>query len=60
MHRATGFEEFPALIAEALSRAVRTPAVLSSVAGRFPLDRVADAYRALESDAGGRSLSFRM
>jgi NADPH2:quinone reductase len=56
MHWVAGLEEFPTLIAEALRRAVKTPAVISSVAGRFPLDRVADAYRALESDPGGKIL----
>jgi hypothetical protein len=36
--------------------AAKCPAVISDIAGRFPLDRVADAYRALESGPRGKVL----
>ena len=55
-HWVEGTQEFPRLIAEALARAARNPAVISEVAGRFPLDQVGDAYRALESDPSGKIL----
>jgi NADPH2:quinone reductase len=51
-----GLEEFPALISDALDLATTRPAVISDVAGRFSLDRVADAYRALESGPNGKIL----
>jgi NADPH2:quinone reductase len=35
---------------------VKRPAVISEIAGRFPLDCAADAYRALESGAHGKVL----
>jgi NADPH2:quinone reductase len=44
-----------ALISEALALATKRP-VVSGVAGRFPLDRVVDAYRALESHPRGKVL----
>jgi len=51
-----GFHEFAGLIADALALASKRPAVISEVAGRFPLDRVADAYRLLESASHGKVL----
>lgn len=36
--------------------AVQRPAVISDVAARFPLDRAADTYRALESNPLGKVL----
>ncbi len=56
MRWVSGFQEFPSLVADALSLAVKRPAVISEIAGRFPLDRAADAYRALESGAPGKVL----
>ena len=44
------------LLSAALTIASKRPAVISEVAGRFSLDRVADAYRMLESDAQGKVL----
>lgn len=55
-HWAEGFHEFPKLIASALELAVKCPAVCSEIAGEFPLDRVADAYRAMEAGAAGKVL----
>jgi NADPH:quinone reductase len=51
-----GFHEFASLISDGLALAARRPAVIGEVAGRFPLDRVADAYRLLESGAAGKVL----
>jgi len=51
-----GLHEFAGLISDALALAARRPAVISDVAGRFPLDRVADAYRLLESGCHGKVL----
>lgn len=51
-----GLDEFAGLIAQGLALAVKRPAVISDVAGRFPLDRAADAYRLLESGANGKVL----
>jgi NADPH:quinone reductase len=51
-----GTPEFAGLIADALDLAAVQPAVICDVAGRFPLSRAADAYRALESGAGGKVL----
>jgi NADPH:quinone reductase len=51
-----GFHEFAGLISDALALAARRPAVISDVAGRFPLDQAADAYRMLESGAHGKVL----
>jgi NADPH2:quinone reductase len=51
-----GFHEFGVLIAAGLEMAVKRPAVISDVAGRFDLDHTADAYRALESGAAGKVL----
>lgn len=56
MHWVEGFHEFPSLISKALALAVRHPAVISDIAGRFALDQAADAYRALESDPQGKVL----
>ncbi len=51
-----GIEEFAVLIAEGLALAAKRPAVIADVAGRFPLDCAADAYRLLESGASGKVL----
>ena len=51
-----GPHEFAGLIAAGLEIAVRRPAVVSGVAGRFPLERAAFAYRMLESDPAGKVL----
>ena len=51
-----GAGEFAGLIGSALALAVKRPAVISPVAGRFPLDRAADAYRTMESGAPGKVL----
>jgi NADPH:quinone reductase len=53
-----GLDEFGVLIAEGLALAAKRPAVISDVAGRFPLDRVIDAYRLLESGASGKVLVY--
>jgi NADPH2:quinone reductase len=51
-----GVHEIPSLVSDALALASERPAVISEVAGRFPLDRAADAYRALESGVRGKVL----
>lgn len=51
-----GLEGFAVLIAEGLALAAKRPAVISDIAGRFPLDCAADAYRLLESGASGKVL----
>ena len=51
-----GLDEFAALIRDGLAMAAKRPAVISDIAGRFPLDRAADAYRLLESGASGKVL----
>lgn len=51
-----GLNEFADLISDALALATKRPAVISDIAGRFSLDHVADAYRALESGAHGKVL----
>ena len=51
-----GLGEFGVLIGEGLALAAKRRAVLSDIAGRFPLDRAADAYRLLESGASGKVL----
>jgi NADPH:quinone reductase len=51
-----GFHEFAKMIADGLNLATKRRAVISDVAGRFPLDQVADAYRALESGPRGKIL----
>jgi NADPH2:quinone reductase len=56
MHWVKGLQEFAGLIAEALALAARRRAVISDVAGRYPLDQVVDAYRALESGVAGKVL----
>jgi NADPH2:quinone reductase len=56
MHWVAGLEEFASLISAALALAVKRRAVISEVAGRFSLDRVVDAYRALEAGATGKIL----
>ena len=51
-----GLDEFGVLIGEGLALAAKRRAVLSDIAGCFPLDRAADAYRLLESGASGKVL----
>ena len=48
--------EFAGLISAALALARTRPAVISDVAGRFPLKQVADAYRTLECGPAGKVL----
>jgi NADPH:quinone reductase len=57
MHWVEGIQEFSALISAALALAVKRRAVIADIAGRFPLDRVVDAYRALECGAVGKVLA---
>jgi hypothetical protein len=56
MHWVEGLPEFAGLIAAALALAAKRRAVISEVAGRYPLDQVLDAYRALESGVVGKVL----
>ena len=56
VHWVEGLQEFAVLISAALAVAVKRRAVVSDIAGRFPLDRVVDAYRALETGAPGKVL----
>jgi NADPH2:quinone reductase len=49
-----GLGDLASLVSDALAMAVKRPAVISEVAGRFPLDRVVDAYRALEASPNGK------
>ena len=51
-----GLDEFAGLISDALALAAGRPAVISDVAGRFPLDHAASAYRLLESGCHGKVL----
>ncbi|MGA8492130.1 MAG: zinc-binding dehydrogenase [Terriglobales bacterium] len=51
-----GTHEFAGLISQALALAVKRPAVVSEIAGRFSLDDVVEAYRALESGPRGKVL----
>jgi NADPH:quinone reductase len=51
-----GLHEFAGLISEGLGLAAKRRAVISDVAGRFPLDHVVEAYRALESGPSGKVL----
>jgi NADPH:quinone reductase len=51
-----GFHEFAGLISDALALATKRPVVISEIAGRFPLDRAADAYRLLDSGSSGKVL----
>ena len=56
MHWVKGLPEFAGLIAGGLTLAAKKRAVISEIAGRFQLDRVVDAYRALEAGAPGKVL----
>jgi NADPH:quinone reductase len=56
MHWVEGLQEFAGLISAGLTLAAKRRAVISEIAGRFPLDRVVDAYRALEAGAAGKVL----
>jgi NADPH2:quinone reductase len=51
-----GVQEFASLICDGLTLAGKTPAIVSDIAGRFALNQVVDAYRALESDSHGKVL----
>jgi NADPH:quinone reductase len=51
-----GPHEFAGLVSAGLDVALKRPSVIGEVAGRFPLDRVADAYRALEAAPKGKIL----
>lgn len=51
-----GLDEFAGLISAGLALAARRPAVISDIAGRFPLDCAVDAYRLLESGSSGKVL----
>ncbi len=51
-----GVQEFPSLISDGLALAIKRPAIISDIAGRFPLDQVVDAYRKLESSPHGKVL----
>jgi hypothetical protein len=53
---AEGIHQFPSLISDGLTLATKRPAIVSDIAGRFPLNRVMDAYRKLESDPRGKVL----
>jgi NADPH2:quinone reductase len=56
MHWVEGVQEFAGLISAALDLALKPRAVISEIAGRFPLDQVVEAYRALEAGAPGKVL----
>lgn len=51
-----GFHEFAGLISRGLALAAKHPAIIADSGGRFPLDQVVDAYRALESGTPGKVL----
>ena len=51
-----GIHEFADFISQALTLASKRPAVISEIDGRFSLDDVVEAYRALESDPRGKVL----
>ncbi len=51
-----GFREFPGLISHGLALAAKCRAVISDIAGRFPLNHAPDAYRLLESGPHGKVL----
>jgi NADPH2:quinone reductase len=53
-----GLHEFGSLISDALKLAMKRPSVISDIAGRFPLDQVVDAYRALGNNPRGKVLVF--
>ncbi len=52
----SGYDDVRGLIAAGLDLAATRPGVVSPVAGRFGLDEVAAAYRALEAGAPGKVL----
>jgi NADPH2:quinone reductase len=56
MHWLEGFHEIPVLISDGLTLATKRSAIVSDVAGRFPLNQVIDAYRELEADSYGKVL----
>src|SRR5665213_85494 len=58
MRYVQGMQEFGGLIAAGLEIAMRVPGAISEVAGRFSLERAADAYRALEGSPSGAVISI--
>jgi NADPH2:quinone reductase len=56
MHWVKGLPEFASLISSALALAQKRRAVISDIAGRFPLNRIVDAYQALDAGAPGKVL----
>jgi NADPH:quinone reductase len=51
-----GTQEFAGLISDALTLAAKHRAIISDIAGRFSLEQVSDAYRALDADPPGKIL----
>jgi NADPH2:quinone reductase len=51
-----GMHEFPALVSAGLNTALKRPGVITEVAGKFPLERAAEAYAMLESNPNGKVL----
>jgi NADPH2:quinone reductase len=56
MHWSEGVHEFPTLISDELTLAMKRRAIINDIAGRFALNQVVDAYRKLESDSHGKVL----
>src|SRR5215467_13796627 len=54
MHWSEGVHEFPTLISDGLSLAMKRRAIINDIAGRFALNQVVDAYRKLESNSHGK------
>jgi len=51
-----GMHEFPAMVGEGLAMAAEKPGVIGEVAGRFQLERAAEAYAMLETNPNGKVL----
>lgn len=51
-----GPHEFAGLVSQGLVMALKRPAVISDIAGRFSLDNIIEAYRVLESSPRGKIL----
>jgi NADPH2:quinone reductase len=51
-----GLPEFADLISAGLTLAAKRRAVISDIAGRYSLDRIVEAYSALEAGAPGKVL----
>lgn len=56
MHWSEGVHEFPTLISDGLTLAMKRRAIINDIAGRFALNQVVDAYRKLESNSHGKVL----